>query len=609
MKRSYATELKELPGTYRAVREAALAQPVAETIRAHQPLLHVGSGGALAVARLAADLHNRSEGHLAAAMTPLEASTAGLSGQTGLVLFTARGRNPDAALAIKTARRRGASHLGVVTSRERDELPPALAADDVHVAEVPSPPDGFLATNSLMAMATAVCLAHRVTLPDTLPALRDGQDRPRSPRHACVVVTGPGTAAVGVDLEARLVETGLASVQTMDYRNLAHGRHVGLLRNADNSTIIAVVDPAAKEIADRTLALLPPELDVMILRTDLIWPASVLDLFVSSMKVAAAAGKAAGLDPGRPRVADFGRRLYHLSVASMVEPPNPDPIEKKLRRRNLASATRLAYEEAFASWIEGIQQVDLGAVVLDYDGTVCRTERRYELPVSDVQQQIVRLLDAGILIGFATGRGKSLHSDTRAWLPEKYWPHVHVGLYNGTRLLRLADDPPHSDRCGEHLLQAVERLKAVGSIRLDIEERPTQMSVSTAQADMSGPELLSFVRSVLSRQPILNLKVVASGHSVDIISSDAGKLAVLRSISEEIGGAILAIGDQGQVDGNDFELLASSTTTLSVDRCSEDPTRCWNLDRRGESGPTLLVRYLRSLRVRDSIARFVWCDP
>ena len=472
MRRSYATELKELPSTYKAVRESSIAQEVAEAVRANLPLLHVGSGGALAVAQLAADLHIHSTGHLAAPMTPLGASTANLSRQTGLVLFTARGRNSDAALAIKTARRRGAAHLGVVTSRTRDQLPAPLAASDVHVATVPAPSDGFLATNSLIAMATAICLAHGSALPETLPAFSAAEPRP--PRDDCVVVTGPNTAAVGVDLEARLVETGLASVQTVDYRNLAHGRHVGILRNAKTSTIIAVVDPGSKEIADRTLDVLPTEFDILTLRTDLEWPAGVIDLFVNSMKVVAAAGKAAKVDPGRPGVPEFGRRLYHLPVQSLLESPKPDPVEKKLLGRHMGDSARMAYEEALASWIEDMRQRDLGAVVLDYDGTVCSTKRRFEPPAEDIRDQITRLLDAGILIGFATGRGKSLHNTTRQWLPRRHWSRVHVGLYNGTISLRLSDDPPESQGCGEHLRVAAERLRGLRKSGFEVEERLTQ---------------------------------------------------------------------------------------------------------------------------------------
>lgn len=605
MKRSYAAEIEELQLTFEGVTDPAVGESVANAVCVHQPMVFVGSGGALALARFAADLHVHSTGHLATALTPLEAATADLSRQTGLVLFTARGRNPDAALAVKSARRRGANFLGVVSARNRGELPAALGAADVRVATVPTPRDGFLATNSLLAMAAALCAAHGVALPGTLPGFAADEFRPV--RRVCLAVTGPGLAAVGVDLEARLVETGLASVQLADYRNLAHGRHVGLLRNADVSTVIATIDPSSEAIAARTLELLPDEVDIAVLRTGLHWPLSVLDLIVRSMKVVAATGESAGIDPGRPGVAGFGRSLYHLPAQKLLETPTPDPVGRKLLLRDRKGLIRQTYEGVLAGWLDAMRKATIQAVVLDYDGTVCSTEGRYDPPDRKVQNQVERLLDAGIRIGFATGRGKSLHADTRAWLPEEHWPHVHVGLYNGTHLLRLADDPPSVNGLGEHLAEAARRIHELGQVGLETEERQTQLQVSHSIGEMKGSDLLPLVRSVLSREPRLNLQAVASGHSVDIIESGAGKLAVLQSLEREIdGGSVLAIGDQGQVDGNDFQMLASSTTTLSVDRCSLDPTRCWNLDRRGEAGPDLLVRYLRALTPRASSARFLW---
>ncbi|MCQ3808321.1 MAG: hypothetical protein KTV16_13795 [Acidimicrobiia bacterium] len=604
MKRNYKAEIKELQTTLESV-DDAVGECVAKAVGAHQPMIFVGSGGALAAARLASDLHIHSTGYLATAMTPLEAATADVSSETGLVLFSAQGRNPDATLAIRSARRRGSSFLGVVSSRSRDELPPALGASDVHVATVPSPRDGFLATNSLVAMAASLCVAHGAELPATLPGLSTDGTRPL--RNSCLVVTGPGLAAIGVDLEARLVETGLASVQLADYRNLAHGRHVGLQRNADTSTVIVVVDPSSEEIATRTMELLPSDLDVVVLRTALPWPVSVLDLLVQSIGIVASTGESAGVDPGCPGVAGFGRRLYHLPAQKLVETPSPDPVGRKLLLRDRAGPMRQTYEDALIDWLQVMQRTAIQAVVLDYDGTVCSTEGRYDSPHEKVQHEIERLLNAGLRIGFATGRGKSLHMKTRDWLPEAHWPHVHVGLYNGTHLLRLADDPPEATELGDHLQEAVRRLRDLGSVGLVFEERPTQLLVSHGAGATKGSELLPLIRSVLSREPRLSLQAVASGHSVDVIESEAGKMAVLRRVARDIdGGAVLAIGDQGQVDGNDFQLLASCQTTLSVDRCSLDPTRCWNLDRRGEKGPDLLIRYLRSLKPRGSGARFVW---
>ncbi|MDQ1536866.1 MAG: hypothetical protein QOE58_1259, partial [Actinomycetota bacterium] len=462
-----------------------------------------------------------------------------LSPTTGMVLFSARGRHPDATLTVDSARARGSTHLGVVSSRTRGDLPASLGADDVRVGTVPTPSDGFLATNSLLAMATALCLAHGVELPPTLPSFDLSYTGTVS--RTCVALTGPGVAAVGVDLEARLVEPGLATVQLADYRNFAHGRHVGLFRNISDFTVIGVIDPASSALADRTLALLPRAVDIVELRTELEWPASVLDLLVRSMHLTAAIGRDRGVDPGRPGVQPFGRRLYHLPVARLLRSPPGDPVARKLIPAS--GPGRAAYEVALAEWLRVIGKADIGALVLDYDGTCCPTWDRYRAPPEAAQHEILRLLDAGLVLGFATGRGRSLHDTTRSWMPERFWSKVHVGLYNGTCMLTLADDPPDSAGCDGMLAAAADRLESLGlGAGLVVERRRTQVSVSTSDGGLRGSQLLELVRSTIARPPVLQCKALASGHSVDLVAANDGKVSVLKAVTGT-NGVVLAIGD------------------------------------------------------------------
>jgi hypothetical protein len=600
VKRAYDDELAELSGTYSMGRARDVAS-IAHTVRASGPMLFVGSGGALAVAQLAADLHMHATGALARATTPLEAATSSLSADTGLVLFTARGKHPDARLAVDTARSRGVRHLGVVTTRSREDLPESLGRADVRVATVPSRLDGFLATNSLLAMATAVCMAHDHELPEVLPSLSDPLSWPVS--EQTLVITGPGLSAVGTDLEARLAETGLSAVQLTDYRNVAHGRHVGIMRNQDSLTVVAVSDAYSRRLAEKTLHLFPSQVQVQRLVSTLSWPNSVLDLLVGSMHVTGATGRVRSVDPGRPGVATFGRRLYHLPVSRLLELPGPDPVQRKLSVSG--GQQRRVLVDALAGWHAQMAATPLRGVVLDYDGTCCPTWERFDPPPASVQGAICTLLDAGLRIGFATGRGKSLHEATRTWIPESHWQDIHVGLYNGSCLLTLADDPPSAAPPVWPLTEAADRLEAA-DIGLQVERRATQLTVSSNSTAVAGAQLLPVVRAVLARPPALDCKIVASGHSVDVLTSDAGKVALLSAVQAQAQGAVLAIGDQGQVDGNDFELLAAVPTSVSVDLCSADPTRCWNLDKQGLSGPALLVKYLDSLKVNRSGATFRW---
>jgi hypothetical protein len=371
--------------------------------------------------------------------------------------------------------------------------------------------------------------------------------------------------------------------------------------------VVSVIDARSAALADRTLALLPESIDSLALRSELTWPTSVLDLLVQSMQLTAATAHERGVNPGRPRVDAFGRRLYHLPTARLFRPHSPDPVAKKIGP--VHESARPAFETAFNDWLQSMLAIQVGAVVLDYDGTCCHTWDRFRPPPEKVQGEVVRLLESGVAIAFATGRGRSLHESTRSWLPEVFWPEVSVGLYNGSCLLPLSQDPPDNTSCVGFLSDAADRLDQLGPQGwLAVERRSTQVSVSTPDGRLSGGDLLPIVRSVLARPPSIHCKVFASGHSVDVVAPDSGKVSVLELVRESVTGEVIVVGDQGQVDGNDFELLAATSTSLSVDRCSPDPTRCWNLDRRGQRGPDLLVRYLKAIQLRRSGARFVWRD-
>jgi fructoselysine-6-P-deglycase FrlB-like protein len=93
----YQQELERLPPTY----EWALRWPLDEKCNAWKPLtksslIAVGSGGSYTAATLAVYLHEYFTGQLGKATTPLEAilSKSALA-QTGVLLFTAGGSNPD----------------------------------------------------------------------------------------------------------------------------------------------------------------------------------------------------------------------------------------------------------------------------------------------------------------------------------------------------------------------------------------------------------------------------------------------------------------------------------------------------------------------------------
>ena len=119
-------ELGGLPDVYRSALEydhSALREVLAEV--AHLPAVFSGSGGALAVAELAAQLHRQTSARPARAATPLGLAADAGEREAAAVLFTASGRNPDVRLGARAARLGGWSAIGVwcVWFVERARLP------------------------------------------------------------------------------------------------------------------------------------------------------------------------------------------------------------------------------------------------------------------------------------------------------------------------------------------------------------------------------------------------------------------------------------------------------------------------------------------------------
>jgi hypothetical protein len=76
-----------------------------------------------------------------------------------------------------------------------------------------------------------------------------------------------------------------------------------------------------------------------------------------------------------------------------------------------------------------------------------------------------------------------------------------------------------------------------------------------------------------------------------VVSTKASKTAV-KQISEDV----LVIGDRGDYEGNDFEML-SMPYSLSVDGVSRNPETCWNLTPRELHGLDVIKYYLRKIKV------------
>jgi len=642
MGRPYEKEMAALPETMawaRSVNIEALCVLIGRL--AERPLLIVGSGGSATGGHLIARLQEFYARQPVRVVTPYEFTLLPADEMSSVLLLSAGGSNPDILAAADHAV--AVEYPVVAAIVAKSFSPVAKRIGDCRFGlhfgfDVPTGKDGFLATNSLLATALLVSRAYTRAFGspfDPEPATIAADDIVLEPDatggvfdRALLTVLGGGWAwPAAIDLESKCNEAGLGVVTCADYRNFAHGRHHGLAQRASASGVVALITPDCEKLAERTLALLPRTIPVHRIATADPGPRGAIELLLRVFRFVGDAGVRAGIDPGRPRVAAFGRRLYRLGIPRRAAITRRELIDLWIRRKLTApvwagatKADRVRWRGAYEAWADRQETVRVDGVVFDYDGTICEAEERYGTPSPKMGAELAALLDRGVAVGVATGRGDSVLDALRAVVPKTHHERVIVGLYNGGVLTRLSE-PISNESEPEHVLQDAEvllRSSAVIEPLVTTRVRPTQLTLR-ARRPMPKGLLCRMVLESLAICPnvVAALSIHESGHTIDIVPRAVSKLRVLDHVtsllaSERARGlsdrsAVLTIGDQGLLTGNDFAFL-SRLHGLSVERVSTPLDRCWNLTAPGRRGSAALLDYLAVLRETPDGPRFAVRD-
>jgi hypothetical protein len=550
------------------------------------------------------------------------------------VLFlSAQGRNKDILGSFRTVIGREPKRLIVLCAKKDSplaQLAKRYCCVDLVEFDLPSGKDGFLATNSLLAFSVLLCRAYdeifsgRINFPDEMSAfwghattseqfsadLRQ-QCIPLWERQTFVVLYGSWTQSAALDIESKFSEAALGSVQISDYRNFAHGRHHWLAKKGATTGVIALITNDDRDIAEKTLRLFPQTVAVAKINLFHGGVKAALAALVCALKLVGLAGEARGVDPGRPRVPQFGRRIYHLhafaipSVSeSRLKPQEAIAIERKARTtvETLVVRGELDYwRDAYKVFVKGLTEATFRAVVLDYDGTLCDRAGRYTTLGDDVARQLIHLLGKGIVIGVATGRGKSVKKALREQIPNTFWGRLVIGYYNGGDCGLLSDDShPYSSEepCAE-LKPIAEALKS--DVRLkhlcQCTYRHRQITVEPKSFSIEV-RIWDIVQEVILEANVPGVTLVRSSHSIDVLAPGVSKGALVQEVRKQIQAPddvlALCIGDRGQWPGNDFALLGAPYS-LSVDEVSPGSRTCWNLAPTGHRGVQATLDYLNAL--------------
>ena len=606
MGKPYWKELEQIPSTV----DWALGQDVSglrQTLvheLADYNLVAVGSGGSLVAAAFAAMLHEDVTGHLARSATPLEVISRRSTRNTAALLVSARGTNADIQQAAKSAPKLGYARVSAVSTSEATPLARILEqyGGAMHEFSLPSGRDGFLATNSLIA---TLVLLYRAASPagsaqdddglllTSRPALT-GSQTALLKRTVVVLAQGWATPAA-VDFETRFAEAALANVAVTDLRNFAHGRHNWLSLHSENTGIVSLETSGTQSEAARMLKHIPDGIDILRVKSSREGPAATIELVSTVMQLAGDAARNKGIDPGRPSVSQFGRRLYRAGAIRRREVEEEASIGMKRTALFLTARgpKQAVGGQALRDFVQRLERTSFRSLVVDYDGTLCARDRRSEPLDASIRAEMGRLLDLGMVLGIASGRGSSVYSRLRESVDRRHWNRVVVGLYNGAKIVNLSenlhdtlDDTPSVLEAALSRMRPLERL-----LDLEVISHPYQLSLRP----LGGLDPYK-LRTITIEQlaGVKGCSVVASSHSVDIIPAGTSKNSIVDALRTNWPGCVLRIGDQGGAGGNDFELL-NSGLSLSVDRVSSRLETCWKLGTPGLTGPGLTLQYLRAL--------------
>ncbi len=641
MARPYAEEMTKLAETFVWVAGTDL-QPLQQAVRmaGSWPLRAIGSGGSLTVAHALAGLHQRYTGRLATAVTPMVATDEPLGSTVTTWLLSAGGNNVDIMTAAKSIILREPRVLSVLCGRAASPLAKLCRQHpfvDLLLYPPPAGRDGFLATNSLLGFTALLTRAYAIEfgseadwleavgcleplLSDTAPAL-EGWETATGPiwgRSTTLVLHGSSTRIGAVDLESKFTEAALGHLHLADYRNFAHGRHHWLAKRSETSAVLAFITDADRSLAERTLDLIPADIPQARIVFNGGSSAVSLASLLAALRITGWAGRARGIDPGRPGVPEFGRKLYHLS-----SPPRPRQVAglRRLTAREAAAIARKAgtdpsklvpgelgrWHTALVDFLTRLRVTRFAGIVLDYDGTIVDTRHRFGSAEPKMADELIRLAEAGAHLAVATGRGKSVRQGLQSLLPCALWPSIFVGYYNGAEIAPLDDNSVpdgFAKICPalQSLTNALHRQPELSECARQ-EDRRFQITLEATRVMPEG-RLWELVCQVVLLSGADGVNVTRSSHSVDIVAARVSKLNVVRRLRETIGDApILAIGDRGRWPGNDYELL-SEPFALGVDEVSSDPETCWHLGKPSQRGPAVSLEYLSGLEVENGRMRF-----
>lgn len=622
MTKYYDKEIALLSEVY----NAALTKDISKLKRfiksiSSEPLTTIGSGGSLSSASFAAMLHEYYSGQVSRALTPLDLM--GFASDKGSIFcLSASGNNKDICAAYKAACYAEVGEVGALVLSDEStlhNLNKNFNFSNVMSFVDDSFKDGFLAVASLFASCILLSRAYsdvfgrviewpdnlgifqKQILPNNFSTMLSHLTQNSFSDDTYSLLYSPSTKSAAIDLESRFVEASLGNLHIADLRNFGHGRHNWIAKRGERTKVICIHGYEYQKLSERTLSLLPVSVEKCSISLKGSVPFQGIGGLLIGLYFSRYVGNVMKIDPGKPGVPEFGRKLYRLG------PLMPRVSQKTINRAimlkrkfqvkkytgTVQSPRNVRYLEAAVS---KITEINIGGIVFDYDGTLCDKRKRYDPLEEDIVNSLNELANTGTIIGIATGRGPSAGVALRKVFPCKIWRNIIIGYYNGAIVTNLSDDrdPIAVQREDDPLIDGLNSLEIFKNANIRNNEFQTTIHLDV-DADL---ELAIHFAKSLAETSGEQVNIVSSGHSIDLLRNRQSKLAVVSEVISSLknkDSKVITIGDKGKYPGNDFELL-DHAYGLSVDTVSNDSYKCWNLAPAGIKGTQATLYYLSKLK-------------
>ncbi|WP_315359571.1 HAD hydrolase family protein [Prevotella nigrescens] len=369
--------------------------------------------------------------------------------------------------------------------------------------------------------------------------------------------------------------------------------------------------PIERELAYKTIGSLPKSVPVIYIETELDGPQASIDMLLKAFRFVNDLGEARGIDPGKPGVPGYGRILYNLGyfkLTNCILPAEKTLDVAVLRKLGMAGRENAPlwahYSEACQRFVRQLNHGQFTTVAFDYDGTLSASDRKSRFTnrlCDEIIDALMPLLENGVQIVVATGRGKSVGKSFQESIEQKYWPQIKVGYYNGACLLVLGEEDKlkawKKQPFDSELKALEEELKlrlSKGCVPYKFEERSLQLSIGGEMTQTESQLVYEICREIIWDKQMKGIRVWCSSHSMDIVVyREVSKLRVIEDPEYT-----LCIGDYGTLEGNDYELLTSKYS-LSVDRVSKNAECCWNIAPSGMKGLDATLFYISRMKANE----------